>query len=1032
MKRNRRIYFSFLFMFCCTLMMAQNKIVKGTVTGYPEAEVLIGASVSVKGTSQGTITDIDGKYSISVPSDAVLVFSYLGYATKEIPVKNQAVLNVSLQSSAQDIEEVIVVGTSLKKSDLTGAVTSVSAKVLEEKPVTNINEALQGRVAGVFVSNAAKPGDDASIRIRGVNTINSTTDPIYVVDGLVMDNWGGGFNSVNLNDVASIEVLKDASATALYGSRASNGVILITTKKGKVGKGSVTYDGWVGFQTNAKLPETMDTKQLFELRKDAAMNSFDARYPNATDAERNQFLNNRVMTPYQQNDGSGGYVFAQYELDAYANNDNYNWLDEVTRTGFEQNHALSFSGASDKGSYYLSLGFADKKGMVEKLSDRKYNGRINADYLVKSWLKVGTNTSFVRTESEIFSDDGVYDKARGANPMLPISEDIYTLNYGGKYDQNYFNPLRTLKIDNNRRRNRISSANFLNINPIKGLNIRTTFSFDYLQEDRFKYTPKDIQESIRYSQDGQAEHTRDYRMMWQWDNSISYDKAFGNHKINALFSTSTSRIDRDYTYATGKGYGADRYNYYNIGMNYKTAERSIGSDFTTSTLMSYVLRANYNYADKYLLTATARFDGSSKFAKGNRWGAFPSFSAAWNVTQEGFMKEQNIFSQLKLRVGYGMVGNQAIDDYSFYTLYDVGLEDGKASYKPRGRRGTEDITWESQRQINVGLDMGFLNGRITASIDGFLIKNKNLLMVRSLPLTSGFSTAYDNIGAINNKGVEFSMNAKLIQNKDFQWNLSANISADRNEVTQLFVDTKAIYNIDDDRNVGKEGNLFIGESRNNIYCWRTGGIAQVYDMDRLKEINFPRTVNPGDLYPEDVTGDGEVNQYDMVVIGSTDPKFYGGFSTDFTYKGITLNAVFNYSYGAKKLSPYYESLISSTGKSIASVDLVDRWSPENPNARFPRPIYNDPQDGETNAYNAFSAGQMDFAVQDASYLRLSSLSLAYTFPSRMVEKMKLGSLRVYTTASNLFCWTPYKGYDPETGDWYPPTRMFVLGLNISF
>ena len=1032
MKRNRRIYFSFLFMFCCTLMMAQNKIVKGTVTGYPEAEVLIGASVSVKGTSQGTITDIDGKYSISVPSDAVLVFSYLGYATKEIPVKNQAVLNVSLQSSAQDIEEVIVVGTSLKKSDLTGAVTSVSAKVLEEKPVTNINEALQGRVAGVFVSNAAKPGDDASIRIRGVNTINSTTDPIYVVDGLVMDNWGGGFNSVNLNDVASIEVLKDASATALYGSRASNGVILITTKKGKVGKGSVTYDGWVGFQTNAKLPETMHTKQLFELRKDAAMNSFDARYPNATDAERNQFLNNRVMTPYQQNDGSGGYVFAQYELDAYVNNDNYNWLDEVTRTGFEQNHALSFSGASDKGSYYLSLGFADKKGMVEKLSDRKYNGRINADYLVKSWLKVGTNTSFVRTESEIFSDDGVYDKARGANPMLPISEDIYTLNYGGKYDQNYFNPLRTLKIDNNRRRNRISSANFLNINPIKGLNIRTTFSFDYLQEDRFKYTPKDIQESIRYSQDGQAEHTRDYRMMWQWDNSISYDKAFGNHKINALFSTSTSRIDRDYTYATGKGYGADRYNYYNIGMNYKTAERSIGSDFTTSTLMSYVLRANYNYADKYLLTATARFDGSSKFAKGNRWGAFPSFSAAWNVTQEDFMKEQNIFSQLKLRVGYGMVGNQAIDDYSFYTLYDVGLEDGKASYKPRGRRGTEDITWESQRQINVGLDMGFLNGRITASIDGFLIKNKNLLMVRSLPLTSGFSTAYDNIGAINNKGVEFSMNAKLIQNKDFQWNLSANISADRNEVTQLFVDTKAIYNIDDDRNVGKEGNLFIGESRNNIYCWRTGGIAQVYDMDRLKEINFPRTVNPGDLYPEDVTGDGEVNQYDMVVIGSTDPKFYGGFSTDFTYKGITLNAVFNYSYGAKKLSPYYESLISSTGKSIASVDLVDRWSPENPNARFPRPIYNDPQDGETNAYNAFSAGQMDFAVQDASYLRLSSLSLAYTFPSRMVEKMKLGSLRVYTTASNLFCWTPYKGYDPETGDWYPPTRMFVLGLNISF
>lgn len=1026
MKRNRLIWF-FSLLFCCTLLAAQKVTVEGTVTGFPDSEVLMGASVSVKGTTQGTITDLDGKYSFSVASDATLVFSYLGYETKEVAVKDRSLINVSLKADAQDLEEVVVVGTILKKSDLTGAVSSVSAKVLEEKPVTNINQALQGRVAGVFISNAAKPGDDATIKIRGINTINGSTDPVYVIDGQVMDNFGGGFNSVNLNDVASIEVLKDASATALYGSRASNGVILVTTKKGKNGIGKVTYDGWVGFQTDAKLPKTMGTKDLFELRKDAAMNSFTARHPGATEDEINAFLNNRVMKPYSK-DGSGGYVFAQYEFDAYNNNDNYNWLDAVTRTGVE----LSFSGASEKGAYYFSLGYSNKTGMVENLGDKRYSGRINSDYAIKSWLKVGTNTAFTHTDSDIFSDDGVYDKARGANPMLPINSEIYTLNYGGVQDDNYFNPIRTLKIENNRRRNRLSSTNFLNINPIKGLNIRTSFSIDYFQEDRFKYTPKDIQESIRYSQDGQAEHTRDQRMTWQWDNSISYDRAFGEHKINALFSTSATQTNRDYTYATGKGFGTDKFSYYNIGSSYKTDERSIGSDFVTSTLMSYVVRANYNYASKYYLTATARYDGSSKFAEGKRWGLFPSFSAAWNIAEENFMKEQDVLSQLKLRLGYGLVGNQNIDDFAFYTLYDAKLEDGKVTYVPKGRRGTKDITWESQRQFNVGVDMGFLNGRITASLDAFLIKNKDLLMTRSLPLTSGFSSAVENIGAIENKGIEFSMNAKLIETRDFLWNFSANISADKNKVTQLYGNNDAIYKIDDNRNMQKEGNLFLGESRNTIYIWRTGGIAQVIDMDRLKNIDFSgRQVNPGDLYPLDVNDDKVIDDKDRVIVGSPDPKFYGGFSTDLSYKGITLNAVFNYSYGAKKLSPYYESLITSRGTGVASVDLVDRWSPENTDAKFPRPIYNDPTDTETMYYNTFSASQMDFSVQNASYLRLSTLSLAYTFPKTIVEKMKIGNLRVYSTISNVFCWTSYKGYDPETGDWYPPTRMFVFGLSVS-
>lgn len=1030
MKKNKLIWL-FSLLLCCAQLAAQNIAIRGTITDASTKEPLIGASILVKGTSLGTITDLDGKFNLSAEPTATLVINYLGYVSQEVAVKNQTTINILLKEESHGLDEIVVVGTVMKKSDLTGAVASVNSKVLEQKPVTSINEALQGRVAGVFVSSGAKPGDDATIKIRGINTMEGTTDPIYVVDGLVMDNFGGGFGSINLNDVESIEVLKDASATALYGSRASNGVILVTTKKGRKGEGQVSYDGWVGIQTNARLPKTMGTKDLFELRKDAAINSYKARYPNASATDLQSFITNRVMSPYKGIEGGGGYVFAQYEFDAYENNDNYNWLDEVTRTGVEHNHALSFSGGSDKSSYYLSFGYSNKEGMVKNLSDTKYTGRINADQTIKSWLKVGTNTSFTRTESEIFSDDGVYDKARGANPMLPISEDLLVLNYGGVYNQNYFNPLGSLRIENDRRRNRLVSANFININPMKGLNFRTSFSVDYFEESRFVYVPNDIQEAIRYSHDGEAKHTRDQRLTWQWDNSVSYETTIAqDHKISGLFSTSASEISRDYTEVTGRGFAENIFSYYNLGLSLKTGDRPIGSDFSGSSLMSYVGRVNYVYADKYYLTATARYDGSSKFAPDERWGLFPSISGAWNITEENFMKDQRFFDQMKLRVGYGSVGNQQVDDFGYMSLY---LPTINGTYKEKGRRGTKDLTWEAQQQYNVGVDLGFLNNRIRLSADAFFIKNKDLLLVSATSIISGFSETLNNIGTMENKGIEFSVNAKIVETKDLQWNLSANIAADKNKVTELYGKGREKYKLDGDRNIEKEGNLFVGKSRNTIYVWRTGGIAQEVDMEYLSGINFNRPVNPGDLYPEDADGNKVIDAADRVVVGSPDPKFYGGFSTDVTYKGITLNAVFNYSYGAKKLSPYYESLINSSGRSIASIDLRDRWTPENTGAKFPRPIFNDPADNNSQhpAYTPYSAGDMDFAVQDASFLRLSTLSLAYTVPSKFINALKINNLRVYSTVSNVFCITPYKGYDPETGDWYPPTRMFVFGLNIT-
>lgn len=1004
-------------------VFAQNITVSGVITDSQTKEPIIGVSIAVKGTTTGTFSDENGRYTIPASRNAVLTATFLGYESKEITVTND-VLNFTMVSQDFQIDEVVIVGATFKKSDLTGAVGSVSGKILEEKPVTNINQALQGRVAGVFISNPTRPTDDASIKIRGINTINGSTDPIYVVDGMVMDNSFSGFNAVNLNDVASIEVLKDASATALYGSRGSNGVVVITTKKGRKGEGRVTYDGWIGIQTYANTPKTMNTRQLFELRKEAYTNGYKQTNP---DGDVNAYINNTIM--------GSNTVFADYEFDAYNNNENYDWLDAVSRTGIQQNHVVSLSNGDDRGSYYLSFGYTNNKGVIEKSEQKKYSGRINADQQIKSWLKVGTNTSYTRTNNTLV-DDGIMNRARLANPMLAISDKLETLNWQGIFDQNNFNPLRSLKVDNDLVYNRLLSSNYININPVEGLNLRSTFSIDYAQKQQNKYTPNDIYESERYGTQGEATDNRDTRTVWQWDNTISYATTINTkHKLNAMLGTSATQTNYSYINGTSTGYLSNLFGYHSLQSGYKKDQRGLSSGWSKQALMSYIARVNYTYEDKYLLTGTARYDGSSKFAKGHQWGIFPSLSAAWNITEEDFMKGQNFFDQLKLRVGFGIVGNQNIDDYAYLTLYNANNSiiykpDGSIQYDPSftssGRRGTPDISWEKQKQWNLGVDMGFLQNRIRLSVDAFLIKNKDLLMSHSLPTTTGYSSTIENIGAIENKGLEFALNANLLRTKDFEWNFAATLSMDKNKVTQLYGSTGVVYNVDGDRNIQRDGNLFLGESRNTLYIWKTGGIAQAVDMDRLGKINWNGyNVNPGDLYPLDTNDDKEIDQNDRVVIGSTDPKFYGGFSSDFSWKGLSLNAVFSYSYGAKKISPWYESLISSTGSGVASTDLLDRWTPENTNAKFPRVLAGFD-------YRHYNASQMDFSVQKASFLRLSALTLAYTFPGKVVNSMKLSNLRVYATGSNLFCLTNYKGYDPETGDWYPPTRMWTFGVNIAF
>jgi TonB-linked SusC/RagA family outer membrane protein len=1005
-----------------------------------KGESLPGVTVTIKGTQTGTVTDFDGNFSLNVAPGTILVFTFIGFETQEIAAQTGPI-KIVMVSASNSLNEVIVVGAAFKKSDLTGSVSNVDSKTLLERPVTNINQGLQGRVAGVFIGGGSKPSDDATIRIRGINTINAGSSPIYVVDGLIMENNQGGFNSINLNDVASVQILKDASATALYGSRGANGVVVVTTKKGrkKGGDGTVNYDGWAGFSNFANMPGRLDAQQLFQLRVDAYANGYINGHPTEN---RQDYINNTLLvrgTPEKPNP-----AFSNQEFDVNSSGKSYNWLDQVKRTGFQQNHALSFSGGSDRSTFYLSFGYAGTKGLIDETNQNKYTGRFNAEYDVKRWLKVGTNTGFTRTDDNLPSDD-VYNKALNTNPLLNYepyrdpntryTTDYLTVYYRshGEQNNNDYNPFNSLDITRKQNRNRLVTSNYININPIKGLDIRSTYAVDYAQQSWFEFTPKNIQEAYRQSNgDSRAKHERWNDLYWQWDNTISYNTTIASkHRISAVLGTSASRRSADWTKAQGDRFASDDLLYYDLGGAAAVEKSVLASDFNGYSLFSVIARGTYSYDERFFLTGTARYDGSSKFAEGKRWGIFPSFSAAWDLSRESFMKEQNLFNQLKVRAGYGVVGNQDIDNYSFQTLYRSRIDNGNALIYNDGRRGNPNITWEKQKQANLGIDMAFLDSRLTVTADAFYINNDNLLLNRELATTFGYSKEWQNIGRVNNKGIELSLSGQVIKSSDWNLTLSGNISFNKNTVKQLNGNATEIYKVVENV-VQREDNIFLGQSLNNIYTFRSGGIAQESNRSEWEGVNYNgKTVGLGDLFALDVSGpngvkDGIVNSYDKQVVGIKDPKFYGGFSTDLSYKGIALNAVFVYSHGAKKISSYYEGLINSIGESMASTDLLNSWTPQNTNTNIPRVITN----AGTNRYNP---SELDYAIQDASYLRLSALTLSYNLSEKLLSSWHANRVRVYFTGSNLFCITKYKGLDPESGDYgYPPVKSFVVGVNFGF
>lgn len=1009
-----------LFCFCLVLATAFHSLdafsqepikITGLVRSADNGVPMPGASVTIKGTKTGISTAGDGKFVLAAPAGSILLFSAIGYESREVPASTSA-MNISLTPVASDLQEVTVVGVTVRKKDLTGAVGSITEKTIKELPVTNINDAMQGRIPGVLIqNNDPRPGGTATIKVRGNNSIQYGANPIYVVDGLVVTD---GINAINPDDISSIDVLKDASSTALYGARGANGVILITTKKGKNGAGKVEYSGWTGLQSFSRNVPYMNAQQIVDLRTDAYANKYMDDNPTAN---RQDYINNVLL-------GANSPAFGAGELSVYRQGQSYNWLDEITRNGVKQNHTATFSKGTNDGSIYISFNYTNQSGLLKESTYKRYGGQINMDQKIKPWLKIGTNTNFSRTE-ESYIDGGVFNIAAGANPLLPIDPNVPYLSWKGVQNTDLYNPIRSLSIDGKGTQNRLLTNNYIVASPIPGLNIRSGFSVDIKNQNYFNYIPKGLGQSLRNSTNGSATQNRDEILNWQWDNSISYDKSVGKNNFSGLVSFGLNQNNHNYTNVTAQGFVADDFSYKNLGAAYLKDMFQLSSDFVTNSLISYIGRLNYNYDNKYFATVTARYDGSSKFAPGNKWGLFPSLALAWDISKEDFFKDLNL-DALKLRAGYGLAGNQNIPDFAYYSIYNTQFTSGSGTFVPSTLVGNPNLVWEKQKQLNVGLDVAILKNRLSFTADYFIIHNDNLLLRRSTTSLLGGPTTIQNVGSLLNKGAEFNLNAKIIDKKDFAWNFSVNVSSYKNKITKLYGDVDAIYNYGGYTGVEiqREGNLFLNQSLNSIYAYKFEKIAQQSDIDRIKNINYGgHTIHPGDIIPVDINGDNKIDDADRVVVGKKDPKFYGGFSSNFTYKNISLNTVFNYNYGGKSINYLYEGLLNGTGESAASTDELNRWTPQNTSSNIPR------------AYQGtgrYGIGETDYSVQNSSFLRMSAVTLSYNFTDSFIKRAKMSNLRVYVTGSNLLTVTKYKGYDPEGGDGYPTSKMFVAGVNVGF
>lgn len=1017
-------------------LSAQTVKVTGTVFD-ESGDPLIGVSVhTLSDENKGTISDLNGKFVMEVDRKDELVFSYLGFTEQVIAVeKMKADASIIMKEDRIALDEVVVIGYgTAKKKDITGSISSVSAEKLEETPAVSLNQALQGKSAGVQVQlSDNSPGGGVSVLIRGRGSINQSNEPIYVVDGIIME---GTLNNINVNDIASIDILKDASAAAIYGSRAANGVVIVTTKKGQEGKAKVTFSSRTSFQTPSNLPKMLSAQELAEIRIEGNVNAqLDEKFradPNMSiDEYRSEF--NALKQQYAQDLPSS--MFSDVERQTLLAGESYDWYDQISRTGIVQDYTLAVSGATDKTNYYISLNYYDQRGIIQETGHRRFSFRVNLEQKIKSWLKVGVNSSYY--DGTTTYGGTTIGSGLGANPMYPFEIDGKApLEIPFYTNQGQNNPVLSKQVDNDSKSNRLSVNAYLQIDFFEDLYLKSSVSLDQVNNFNGYFAPSSVKEG--QSVDGEAQIKNDRWTDVMQENSLNYSHLFNEvHRFSAMLGN-TIQVNHYFGNTQyGNGFATNVMGYNNIGAASEFPAARQASSKTRWALASFIGRLNYAYKDNYIVTFTGRYDGNSRYAEGHKWGFFPSAAVAWRISGEKFMRSLTWIDDLKLRLGWGQLGNSNLALYSSFTKLAPGITVdylGNAVNTIQNTdqiMGNKDLRWERQEQINAGIDFTAFNNRLRFTLDVYKKNSKDLILLTPLPVTTGYLNLYSNVGELENKGVEISLGGRIIDTKDFTWDLDVNWSTNKNKLKSLYSGLQERMN---DASNPLNAGWWVGKPLGTIYTYRYEGIWQWDDdrylMDIMKDgVEGGDTYYPGENKIADLDGDQQITTNDREIVGYTDPKGYGGISTTLAYKNWSLNVVFNYVYGNDVFNRSYHEYTLGAGYGFQNMfsDALNRWSVNNQGGDIPRAHSN-------NLDRMLVSSRL---VQDGSYLRMKNLMLNYQFPHQWIKKIGLSSLNLYVAGENLWTWTKFKGADPEsvsTGydETYPNARAFTFGLNLSF
>lgn len=1044
--------------------------IKGKVVD-AAGETVIGANVLEKGTTNGVITDIDGNFVLSVSSGATLEISYIGYVTQTIKVTNQTSLHIVLKEDSETLDEVVVVGYgTMKKSDLSGASVSVGEDAIKGSVITNLDQSLQGRAAGVSaVSTSGAPGSSSSIRVRGQATINSNAEPLYVIDGVIVQGGGASgadfglgdalgngsvstispLSTINPADIVSMEILKDASATAIYGAQGANGVILITTKRGKAGEAKFTYDGMLAVQRQTKRLDMMNLREF-------------ANYYNEFVQVGELDVNGYYADPSILGKGT-------------------NWQDAVFQTALQHQHQVSAEGGTEKIKYYVSASYMDQDGTLIGSNFNRYSFRVNLDSQLKSWLKLGLSATYSSTDEDLKLADGeqgIINYSLKTVPDIPIYD--IDGNYATIVREGYTNPnpIAMAMMDQVLlNRQKLTGNIFFEVTPIKNLVWHAELGYDISASRGERYKPMvDFGSWKRDSNYSSIQ--KNSSTFWQLKNYVTYSGMIDKHNFTAMLGQECWASNYDNISVTNTSLPSDAVHNPALG----TATPVIGSGFGSSAMASFFTRLTYNYDNRYYGTYTYRYDGSSNFGPDNRWAGFHALAGSWRFSNEEFFKPlSGVISNGKLRLGWGQTGNANIGGYLWGTSIVKMSSSLGTGYRPKNIPNTS-IKWESQEQWNVGLDLGFIQDRINVVVDWYKKVSNDMLMALQLPsymgtqgnTSSRLDPPYGNYGSIENAGVEISLNTHPLIGK-FQWDSDFQISFNKNKLKALSGTANAqIVGYGQWNDVVSVSN--VGESLYNFYGYVCDGVYQDYeDLQKSPKpeqypsngvFNRKNTVWVGDIKYKDISGpdgkpDGVINEYDKTNLGSPMPKFTFGWTNTFRYKDFDLSIFINGSYGNKVMnylgmqlthmnSAWENQLNSVTGRARLEPIDPDKVYPSgqywyddvtnvrvsNPEAAIPRASIQDPNDNDRIS---------DRYVEDGSYIRLKNITLGYTFPSKLIKKFGINNLRLYANIQNLLTITGYDGYDPEIGastqstnvyglDYgrYPSPTVYSFGLNISF